>query len=89
MLFLAVPFSVVPLKPHTVILTVCCSWRYLRKFVILMQLEFLEIMASNSSLPNHYENRKKSQVTKSEKKRVEGKVMRLMDKNFSTDETDS
>jgi hypothetical protein len=28
-------------------------------------------------------------VTKSEKKRVEGKVMWLMDRNFSTDETDS
>ena len=28
-------------------------------------------------------------MTKSEKKKVEGKVMQLMDKNFNTDETDS
>jgi len=28
-------------------------------------------------------------VTKSEKKRVEGKVMRLMDRNFGIDKTDS
>jgi len=69
LLFLAVPFSIVPLKPYKVILTVCCSWRYLRKFGILTQFAFPEIMASNSSLPTttttshkyqeNYENRKK------------------------------
>jgi hypothetical protein len=63
LLFLAVPFSVVPLKPHKVILTVCCSWRYLRKFGILTHCVSLEIMASNSPPPpkyqENYENRKK------------------------------